>query len=1194
MFYTFLLSDLFQCFCDFYFLYFIHFCKIQQVTVSFYNNKMKKIFLFRLFFSVDMLLLEKINQHTPEREISPMAIQIVRGNKAELLADSLIDAVRNDMKHSSLFEPLEIIVPNKGIARFLKLRFAEKSGAVAGVEFPYLMSWLTRRVLNLPGSIGDHGSDAADAADYLPDLRGETIAWRIWQKLPGLLGYPEFQSLHRFLSDGDPRRLWSLARILGEQFDRMILLRPDWICAWENGDEPDDIACQPEDIRAEARMQGILWQTIAGDDWKGKHFAARIMKEGKGLPKLNGTVRIFGFSAIPESVLALLERLSGENEIVLYNFDPCENYWGDAVSRKAELTELERLWFSGDGNDENFEELAALFHQNNRLLGSFARAGRELYLRTAEYEDAGAVFSDPSGAGILSEAQNLVLLNSPAGNDGTPICCDAAPGHIQIHSCYSAFREVEALHEYLQSRFAEDPALRQKDVFILTPDPESFAPLIDAVFHNPGIPEENQLEISMTDLKNLYQQTELRTLFKIMALHNTEFTANDVFSILRQDTIMKHAGLEIEQLERCAEMIRSSGIRWGWNKAERMESYPYSETSWCAGLNRLFAGFALDETVHLLPETPEGDILPVSCLGDPETLGILANLVEKLHDAAAMFAKRDRGGVTLDEWRRDLLALADDFFGSDAALLPLLRQVLSNLGNELRTLQEPVQIPGAILPALLEAHVNATAENKGFMTGKITFAGLRPMRSIPAKIICLIGMGHDKFPSKPPKYGFDLIRRVPRRGDHDSSMDDRQLFLELFLAAREHFYISYTGRGIRDNKPRPPSACVDEFIRYLESTFGEKGCLKVQHPLQAFSPEYFLPGTPIPGHSEDLCLAARFLRDNAVSEIALMGNMTPFSEPLPDSLCTVTPENLCWFFRNPAQQFCKERLQAVSLQKTGAKLEDSEELAVPGMDRDHLQCVYQILEGNDGDCDVSRAEIIRKFQADGCYPLAPYAKEDEGFKETINVIEMIRQEVKALQNDAVVFPAKELVFKVPDPENTEIILHLPEMTLYRQPDGSLLNLMILFNEFYPGDNLRIRLQTLAAHTLADTDVTTKLFTVTGTRVSCSVGRDVSTTWQELLEIYAEGMCHPVPFFPKSSKEYYDVYTKNDPKKKKDPVLEASKKWYSTTYAANEDQIFAPYFGKEFPFGDSFVKCAMRVYSFASVVEEKKEKEKKKK
>ena len=88
------------------------------------------------------------------------------------------------------------------------------------------------------------------------------------------------------------------------------------------------------------------------------------------------------------------------------------------------------------------------------------------------------------------------------------------------------------------------------------------------------------------------------------------------------------------------------------------------------------------------------------------------------------------------------------------------------------------------------------------------------MRTVPFRVVCLVGMNDTAYPRHDRAPGFDLIAQDPRPGDRTTRDDDRYLFLEALLSARDVFYLSYVGRSIRDNSPIPPSVLVSELLDY--------------------------------------------------------------------------------------------------------------------------------------------------------------------------------------------------------------------------------------------------------------------------------------------------------------------------------------------------------------------------------------------
>src|SRR5690606_9535507 len=98
---------------------------------------------------------------------------------------------------------------------------------------------------------------------------------------------------------------------------------------------------------------------------------------------------------------------------------------------------------------------------------------------------------------------------------------------------------------------------------------------------------------------------------------------------------------------------------------------------------------------------------------------------------------------------------------------------------------------------------------------------------------------------------FDLTENDYRPGDRSRRDDDRYLFLEALLSARERFYLSWVGRSVVDNAESPPSVLVaqlrDHLADVLHSESGYDNVLEqltTEHPLQGFSREYFRSASP--------------------------------------------------------------------------------------------------------------------------------------------------------------------------------------------------------------------------------------------------------------------------------------------------------------------------------------------------------------
>ncbi len=225
------------------------------------------------------------------------------------------------------------------------------------------------------------------------------------------------------------------------------------------------------------------------------------------------------------------------------------------------------------------------------------------------------------------------------------------------------------------------------------------------------------------------------------------------------------------------------------------------------------------------------------------------------------------------------------------------------------------------------------------MTGGMTFCAMLPMRSIPFRVICLLGMNDDAYPRQTKPLGFDLMARNPRPGDRSRRNDDRYLFLEAILSAREKLHISYVGQSIQDNSIRPPSVLVSELLDYIEEGFevpGEKILehIVTKHRLQAFSPEYFrkkgkliqlFPGESARPHGRSWILTKKERR------FITRGLPEPSEE-----WKTVDVNQLCRFLTNPAKFLLTQRL-GIYLEEEEALFDETEPFEVKGLEKYQLE-----------------------------------------------------------------------------------------------------------------------------------------------------------------------------------------------------------------------------------------------------------------
>ena len=831
-------------------------------------------------------------------------------NRLEALAQSLAQSIQEPLR--SALAPELVVVQSQGMARWLKLQLAQHHGICSNCDcpFPRAISYAAFRAVlpELP-------------AEMLYDP--EVLVWRVMKQLPLLLGEPGFEGLQNYLSPGkDSRKLFQLAERIAYLFDQYLVFRPELILAWEQGRED--------------HWQAKLWREVS-TLFSQQHpaalqsrFLAHLDGAGAQAAGLPERISIFGISALPPFYMRTFAALSRNVQVNLFLLEPCQEFWGYISSEREQEKALKK---HGKG-----ASAAAELHleRGNRLLASMGQLGRDflhLVQDTGEWQETDSpLFFDPGEQTVLTCIQSDILnLRDRGKEDVEKKVISTEDTSVQVHSCHSPLRELEVLYDHLLAWFESDSKLAPRDILVMIPDIELYAPFIHAVFDSP---EQDQLRIpfSLADRTARTQSHLIETFLGILNLAGSRLGVSSVLALLESEPVREEFGIEEADLELIRHWVEAVRIRWGQDQQQRvalgLPAWP--ENSWQHGLDRLLLGYAM--AAH--GEKLFRDILPYDDIegGAADVLGNLVEFLERLFDTLKSLEKLRR----LDEWVSTLQGVLKNFFepGEDEeSEVQVLRGCLEKLAraSERSGFDQPVEL--AVILEQLNRDLSEDRFGAGYLTGGITFCALKPMRSIPAKIICLLGMNDRAFPRASTRLSFDLMEQAPRLGDRSSREDDRYLFLETLLSARERLYLSYVGQSIRDNSESPPSVLVSELMDYIEQGFELPGQdviadhVLTQHRLQAFSSAYFRGGRLF-SYSRENLRASQAIQPARSAPAPFISS--PLAEPEPERR-RLSLQTLAEFLRHPARFLATQRL-GIQLLSAGAALEEREPFAIDSLD----------------------------------------------------------------------------------------------------------------------------------------------------------------------------------------------------------------------------------------------------------------------
>ena len=816
-----------------------------------------------------------------------MAFHIHRAERTDILADGLGELLSTPP--ADPFAEDLVVVPARGVERWLSQRLSHvlgrgtgSDGVCAGVAF--------RSPASLIAEITGTREDDPWSA--------EVITWPLLEVIDASLDEPWCHTLANhlghFSAGPDERELrqgrrYSVARRLAGLFGSYARQRPELLTAWLDGDTGDlaeDLAWQPELWRR-------LVDTMAIDPPHIRHAktVAQLRASGTDLPE---RVSLFGYTRLSVTDIELLDALAVHHDVHLWLPHPSAELW-------TALTDLHGAIVRRD--DDSHRRVG------HPLLATLGRDVRELQ-RSLPATPATDEFL-PGGrrpATLLGWLQSDLAANTvrPQGRSLEP-----GDRSVQVHSCHGQARQVDVLREVLLGLLADDETLEPRDILVMCPDIESYAPLIAADFGLgeviPGAHPAHQLRVRLADRSLVQTNPLLAVADQLLILAGGRVTATDVLNLVQSDPVRARFGFTDDDLEDITDWVREANIRWGFDQEHRTPyGVDFVHNTWRFGLDRILAGVALSDDSQAWIEST----LPLDDVGSNrvELAGRLAEFVSRLQDVVGALS----GTRPLQDWlstMADGIRMITRVEDADAWQVSQLERefndVVARAGARAAT---PLRLSD--VQQLLRRHLAGRPTRANFRTGTLTVCTMVPMRSVPHRVVCLVGLDDNVFPRIGVVDGDDALARQPMTGERDVRSEDRQLLLDAVCAATETLVVTYTGANEYSGQPRPPAVPLAELLDALDATAAAttgkvRDHILVQHPLQPFDVRNVEPGAVVMAAPD-----TPFTFDSTVLRAARFAGThreepTRFAaEPLPQPAAVdVSLAELVGFFKDPVKGF---------------------------------------------------------------------------------------------------------------------------------------------------------------------------------------------------------------------------------------------------------------------------------------------------
>ncbi|MDG6881441.1 Exodeoxyribonuclease V gamma chain [Phocoenobacter uteri] len=736
------------------------------------------------------------------------------------------------------FEADTILVQSSGMAQWLQMEIAQEQGIAANLEFPFPTRFLWQQYRNL-----------------LPNLPKENIfaphltVWEIMQLIPNFVKQEAFKALRLYLGENaEQYKLYQLAKAVADLFDQYLVYRPHWLICWENNKNSDvlnEIIQQnptlsndlKTHIQTEIQWQSQLWNALVGQ-LKQKtteaifntshraYFQQFFFDKLENLTefekqKLPERIFIFGISSLPISQLDTLEKLSQYCDVHLFFLNPSQYYWGNILEQKT----LDKMALS--------QKSIQVITEGNSLLATWGKQGRDFLNTLMDFQNnEHSFYHSPiqDNSHLLAQIQQSLL----DLEDNYTFNIQKTDRSLQIHSCHSPLREVEVLHDQLLHLFEQNPELLPKDIIVMSPNIDFYAPYITAVFEQFKRQDPRYIPYCLCDQSVQAVDPIIHSFLSLLKIKEAKFSGEEILALLDITAIQKRYQFSTSQIEQLRYWINQAGIRSGLVlNHSNWQNY----NSWENGLNRLLLGSALKEENGVWQESVAVD---ESYGLNAEISGQLNQFICKLSDWITFISESH----SMEQWQTALLQLLNDFYFEDETnthSLLQLHNAIAKITENITACQFDENISDEIIISLLNDQLEENKVQLNFLAGRVNFATLLPMRAIPFKVVCLLGMNEKDFPRQYHQNNFNLMNYAPQKGDRAKRDDDRYLFLEALLSAQDIFYISYVGQNLTKNQAELPSVLVSQLCDYLSKNqpenFFEKNV--IHHPMTPFSPDNF-------------------------------------------------------------------------------------------------------------------------------------------------------------------------------------------------------------------------------------------------------------------------------------------------------------------------------------------------------------------
>ncbi|PPI88452.1 exodeoxyribonuclease V subunit gamma [Candidatus Pantoea edessiphila] len=755
---------------------------------------------------------------------------VYHSNQLDVLRTLLNETIKsNPIKNP--FKSEVMLIQNLYMARWLRKEIALNFDIAANIKFiiftEFIWSIISTVIPDIPVKKFFNKND---------------VIWMIICRMPFLLKKNEFSFITDYL-DGckNETNLFQFSLRISSIFEKYLIYRPNWLNIWE---------CSKfvSKLGDEQLWQSAIWRDLISNYTKkskrslyqSDNFYSLCIKKIKNtkntLQFLPQRLFIFDVSAFSPYHMQILNTISDFIDIHCFFKNPCCNYWGDIQNYKFLSKKSKNKQYFINKKDQNyFDDISEYLketyeqHINNPLLVSWGKIGCDslCFLTQLEPNNHIDAFVNIKKNNLLNYIQDDILNlknNSIIGLNYNELrcnnkkqCIDTSDQSISINVCHNIAREIEALQDYLLKLINYDSSLKIDDIIVMASDIDVYIPFIKAIFSNTSV--DRYLPFTILDRRAINEHPIIIVFLRLLSLDNN-YVFEDIMAMLDIKSLSHHFSIDENQLILLQNLINNVNTYEKLNELKRISMHKYDK-NYHILLNEIKVNLLkyINKNKNYSQKFLPHNITTKKLL--EILLSNLTNLIFQLNKLNITLSKC----YFLKDWLFIGKQLINNFFSityeSESILLLLENNWERLIQSGIKIISKKISIK--LLREILYTNLSNQLLGKDFLKGKINFCNLMPTRSLPFKVICLLGMNNDKYPRRSNTIEFNLMYKQPNKGDFNNIEEDRYLFLETIISAKNTLYISYIGWSMQDSTELYPSNLITELLEYIEQNFYLKG-----------------------------------------------------------------------------------------------------------------------------------------------------------------------------------------------------------------------------------------------------------------------------------------------------------------------------------------------------------------------------------